>query len=432
MTSTSSPTAAGAVESRRTQRRSAVRTSVGALLFLAAIVTAPAVAAVAALATAAVSASLPVLLLAGLGAALVSAYLLGRGGARVLRRRRSGRVAAATAAVSAALTGVLAVVTVLAPGGRQGEPLPLREPTGRWQLSTGSTIAYDKVPALGRARSTPVVLLHGGPGTPGSGTGRLGDAIAARGFDVYSYDQIGAGRSARLSDPTGYSVSRNVADLEAVRQTIGAERLVLVGTSWGATLAAEYLAARPERVAGVVFVSPGALWAPAWTGTEEGDIWDRLPPAMDRRVDTLTSSTRLTALGLLMQVNPRAAHALVGDAEVDGLFTEVLRTVAAAGTCNPTQSLRYEGGRPGFYANQLVSADQLERPDPRPALRAVRTPALVLRGECDYKRPEIAAEYAATIPGAVLREIADAGHLIRVDQPAAYESAVLRFLEPLR
>jgi proline iminopeptidase len=56
----------------------------------------------------------------------------------------------------------------------------------------------------------------------------------------------------------------------------------------------------------------------------------------------------------------------------------------------------------------------------------------VLRGECDYKRPEIAAEYAATIPDAVLREVADAGHLIRVDQPAAYESAVLRFLEPLR
>jgi Kef-type K+ transport system membrane component KefB len=99
MTSTSSPTAAVAVESRRTQRRSAVRTSVGALLFLAAIVTAPAVAAVAALATAAVSASLPVFLLAGLGAASAVAYLLGRAGARVLRRARPrARTSAATAA----------------------------------------------------------------------------------------------------------------------------------------------------------------------------------------------------------------------------------------------------------------------------------------------------------------------------------------------
>jgi proline iminopeptidase len=355
--------------------------------------------------------TLPVLVLDGLGAALAGAYLLGLGGARLLRLRRPARSAAVAALVAAGLTAVLAALTVLAPATTHDDRvLAARQPTGRWELSTGSTIAYDKVPASGKARSTPVVLLHGGPGTPGSGTGRIGRAIAARGFDVYAYDQVGAGRSERLADPTGYTVSRNVADLEAIRQKVGADRLVLVGTSWGATLAAEYLAARPDRVAGVVFASPGALWSPAWADKDEGEIWDRVPPALERRVDALTSSPRLTAWSLLMQVNPRAAHAFVGDAEVDGLFTDVLRTVAAAGTCDPAQSLPYEGSRPGFYANQLVSADQLERPDPRPALRKVQTPALVLRGECDYKRPEIAAEYAATIPGAVLQAVTDAGH----------------------
>ncbi len=55
----------------------------------------------------------------------------------------------------------------------------------------------------------------------------------------------------------------------------------------------------------------------------------------------------------------------------------------------------------------------------------------MLRGSCDYKRPGIAAEYAATIPGAVLREVRGAGHLIRVDQPKAYTAAVLGFLSRL-
>jgi pimeloyl-ACP methyl ester carboxylesterase len=70
---------------------------------------------------------------------------------------------------------------------------------------------------------------------------------ALAGFDVYAYDQIGAGRSARLADVKAYTVARHVADLEAIRTTIGAEKIVLIGNSWGGTLAANYLAAHPEH-----------------------------------------------------------------------------------------------------------------------------------------------------------------------------------------
>ncbi|MEV4356383.1 alpha/beta fold hydrolase [Nonomuraea sp. NPDC049625] len=57
--------------------------------------------------------------------------------------------------------------------------------------------------------------------------------LAAAGFDVYAYDQLGAGRSTRLSDVTGYTVARHVADLEAIRRTIGADRIVIVGQRTG-------------------------------------------------------------------------------------------------------------------------------------------------------------------------------------------------------
>jgi proline iminopeptidase len=86
---------------------------------------------------------------------------------------------------------------------------------------------------------------------------------------------------------------------------------------------------------------------------------------------------------------------------------------------------------PAAATEHPVTADELTRPDPRPVLRQVHTPALVLRGACDYKRPEIAAEYASTLPGAVLQEVPDAGHLVRMEQPEAYESAVLDFLDGL-
>ncbi|WP_373281536.1 alpha/beta fold hydrolase [Microtetraspora fusca] len=120
-----------------------------------------------------------------------------------------------------------------------------------WNLPTGSRIAYSHVPASGAARPTPVVFLHGGPGTANDGVSPAGKALAADGFDVYAYDQLGAGRSSRLSDVTGYTVARQVADLDAIRREIGTEKIILVGQSWGGALAAHYMAAhdraRPAR-----------------------------------------------------------------------------------------------------------------------------------------------------------------------------------------
>jgi proline iminopeptidase len=101
---------------------------------------------------------------------------------------------------------------------------------------------------------TPVIYLHGGPGVSEMPEAvRFFSQLARDGFDVYVYDQIGVERSARLGDPTRYTVERNVADLEAVREQIGAERVILIGHSWGAQLAAAYLAGHQEHIAKVVF-----------------------------------------------------------------------------------------------------------------------------------------------------------------------------------
>ncbi len=135
-------------------------------------------------------------------------------------------------------------------------PLPdsRRQPekvTGQsfWQLATGSRLAYLKLPGAGPARATPIVMLHGGPGIPDM----VGDAaylgqLTSLGFDVYVYDQLGSGRSSRLADPAGHSIDREVADLEQIRRTIGADRMVLIGHSYGGALSAHYLAAHPGHV----------------------------------------------------------------------------------------------------------------------------------------------------------------------------------------
>jgi len=412
------------------RRRGKLRVVAGWLLVPVAVLLAVLAGVAAALGTAALVPQAPVFLGVGALAVLAVGYGLGRLAGVLVRARYGRRLAVVLALGTAVGTAAVLATTVLtplpAPVGLVGDP---RGPGEVWQLPTGSEIVYDRVAAVGPARATPVLLLHGGPGTPGSGPGSTGDALAAQGFDVYAYDQVGAGRSERLADPREYTVARHVADLEAVREQIGAEQVVLVGTSWGAVLAAEYLAARPERVARVVLLAPGPLYDPARADRDRSDQWDGLSPERRAAADALLEHPRVIAWSLLQQVDPRAAHALVPDAELDGRLTEVLRELAAAGvgTCAPHPAMEYRAGTPGFYVNQVTAADLLVRPDPRPALRDLAVPALVLRGECDWIAPDVAAEYVDLL-GAAFLEVPGAGHLVRARQPTFVDAALVEFL----
>ncbi|MGJ5895000.1 alpha/beta fold hydrolase [Streptomyces niveiscabiei] len=359
---------------------------------------------------------------AGVAAAAATCALLVYAGTR--HRTATALITTATLA----LTTLGAALTILKPLD-ETPPTPHEQPTGYWELDTGSRLAYTRVPAQGTPRPTPVIVLHGGPGTPGDGPDPMDRILAGRGYDVYAYDQLGAGRSTRLEDPTGYTVARQVADLEAVRKKIGAEKVVLMGASWGATLAAEYLAEHPGHVERMVLTSPGVLWAPAWKDRDEGDIWDRLTPELQARIGELEANPRLMAWSLLMAADPRAAHAVVGDAEIDPVFAKLLTIAAPAATCHPERPLKdLPGSLPGFYANQLTTADQLTVPDPRPALRRTTVPVLVVRGDCDYKNPGIAREYEEVLPGATLLTVGDAGHLVDLEKPHEYRQAVTEFL----
>jgi proline iminopeptidase len=405
------------------------RVVAAALLIALGVLAAPAAAIAAFLLAATWSDSIPVLAAVAAAALIaVCAPLVWLAGRLAFRRR--ARV------VALALTGALVAVAALGAASTVFRPIGIESPGAQasavefWDLPTGSRLAYTRLAAEGPAVATPVIRLHGGPGTPGDGPDDLDRALAATGYDVYVYDQVGSGRSERLADPTEYTVARQVADLEAVRAAIGADRVVLIGGSWGASLGAAYAAEYPSHVAALVFGSPGVLWAPAWDGQSEGDLWDRLTPEQERQLDALESEggARLLLWSVLMEVNPRAAHALIPDEEIDAVFARLIGIAGSAASCDAGRPVAVPSAVPGFYANQLVSQDQDAVPDPRPGLREVDVPVLVLRGECDYKRWEIAREYRDTFPDATLVYVPGAGHAIDLDEPELYVATVTAFL----
>jgi proline iminopeptidase len=106
------------------------------------------------------------------------------------------------------------------------------------------------VRSYGTPGRLPVVFLHGGPGS-GVQTGHL------RLFDqetchLVAFDQRGAGRSRPERCRKANTTPHLVADLELIRERFGFAAWLVVGGSWGATLALSYAEANPERVLGLV------------------------------------------------------------------------------------------------------------------------------------------------------------------------------------
>ena len=140
--------------------------------------------------------------------------------------------------------------------------LPMRQRANIrwWNLSTGSRIAYTLLPAKGPKQPYPIIYLQGGPGgSVDEGLIRMMEPLSECGYDVYLYDQIGSGWSDRLADIRSYTADRHKRDLEAIVQTIGAEKVILLGQSWGAILAALYTADNSRHVASLILTGPGPI-----------------------------------------------------------------------------------------------------------------------------------------------------------------------------
>jgi proline iminopeptidase len=402
--------------------------SVGRWLLVLLVVVVGALVGLAALLGAAVAAPAPPVFL---GVGLVVFVLVTAGGVslatRGVGRQRRGVVRAAVTAASSLLV-VAGLVLALLP--LHDPAIPPTPVPGQafWELPTGSRIAYVKIPAAGPRRPDPILFLHGGPGVADmAGDAAYFGQLARDGYDVWVYDQLGVGRSARLHDPSGYSVGRDAADLEAIRQRIGAQRLILIGYSYGSTVAAVYLAQHPNRVERVVFSSPGPI---RWPGAPVGGaLFARLDPSRRRRLYAAVLQPRVLLAWLLVQVNPNAAHALVGDQELDRRF-DLLNNLAAPGVFCDSRAPRPPRGGGGAYANLVPQALRTPAgPDPRPALGRLRAPALVIKGSCDYLPWSSALDYRAALPGAQLVYLRGAGHVAHGEQPASYLAVVRAFLQ---
>jgi len=131
-----------------------------------------------------------------------------------------------------------------------GEPYPEIEPydSGLLAVGDGHEIYWE---TSGKPDGKPAVFLHGGPGGGSKPANRrLFDPARYR---IVVFDQRGCGRSRPHASQPSADLSTNttwhlVADIEALREHLGIQRWLVLGGSWGSTLALAYAETHPDRV----------------------------------------------------------------------------------------------------------------------------------------------------------------------------------------
>lgn len=273
------------------------------------------------------------------------------------------------------------------------------------------------VETIGQPDGIPCVFLHGGPGSGCQPSHRqLFDPD--RHYAVL-FDQRGAGRSTPHGSRVANTTQHLIADMEAIRTRLGIDRWLLVGGSWGATLAITYAEAYPERVTGIVLRA-------TFLGTDDELDW-----AFGTAPGTFHPALYADFLGLLSdteRTSPRAsyyARILNPDASLHApaarayaAMEEILASVRPASTRLDFAKVNDPAARQPpsafmeahYFSNGCFLAPNQLLDE---AHRLAGIPGIIVQGQYDLLCPPgTSAALAGRWPNARIVKVPAAGHLL--------------------
>lgn len=301
---------------------------------------------------------------------------------------------------------------------------------GLLDVGDGQQIRWE---VSGNPAGTPVVGLHGGPGSGASP--RMRRAPDPARYRIVLFDQRGCGGSTPHASDPATDLSTNttahlVGDVERLREHLGVDRWVVMGGSWGSTLALAYAQAHTERVRAIV------LSAVTTTRRSETDWLYR-------------------GVGAFLPREWAAFRAHHDDPDLLGGYARLLgdpdpdvreRAALAWATWEEAVLSLEPGARPGVFLGMaprdLLALTRLcahyfshgafldEGALLHDAGRLAGIPGVLVHGRLDLGGPLVTAwELARAWPDAELHVVKDAGHLGSAESTRLVRAALDRFAD---
>lgn len=275
---------------------------------------------------------------------------------------------------------------------------------GKFYQGENATLYYH---VRGAETGTPLLVINGGPGVDHGYMHSTLHAVSAldelaRDRPVIFYDQRGVGKSPALQLGQTCTIADQVADLEALRDYLGYQRINILGHSFGGYLAIAYAARYPERIERLILCDSAAprfadtlfLFAAVFPETHEQMVAIEI-------IDEATKKASFMHYFSMLFYSPKNRDTYLAQ------VTEV-------------------------KANTEVAAmllEDMEELDFTPVLATFGFPALVITGRFDMNvAPSVAYAIHKAIPGSRFVVFEESGHLPFYEEQEGFVRTVRRFL----
>ncbi|MEK3937263.1 alpha/beta fold hydrolase [Sporosarcina sp. FSL W7-1349] len=288
----------------------------------------------------------------------------------------------------------------------------------------GTRIYFD-VEGMGSVPDGPIMrqkpvcfVLHGGPG---------GDHTLYKPYltplsemmQLVYIDNRGSGFSDEGPQST-YTLENNVKDVEALREHLGLEKIVILGQSYGGITALSYAVKYPERIAGLVLI----------TTSSSHRFLERSYKILEEKGTEQQKSIAEKALGGKFESNDEYFKYLE---ETGSLYSHAIKTAPpptqeeirmmqdAMARCKVNYQAANEGFREGGFLRSYDVTDQLQK---------VTSPTLIISGRHDWIAPvQEAEEMAEKLPDNELVFFEQSSHMVMSDEYELFISTVKEFVD---
>lgn len=260
---------------------------------------------------------------------------------------------------------------------------------------------YERGPATG----TPLILVSGGPGFGSEYFWFRPWGGFERSHRNVRYDQRGTGTASPVGAGDQVSVAQFVADIEALRVALKADKIDLLGHSWGGYLSMAYASRHADRLAHLILLDAAA---PKFSET-----LFLFKEAFPDRGDFLGQFSR----GIQ-----------AGGATLDSALTAYLSSIFYAPE-NAAQFLKDLGDSHFNRFQHRQLSKEMNETDLTAGIRTLKVPTLVLTGRYDMNvAPSTAFKIHQTIPGSRFAIFEKSSHMPFYEEGAKFGALLAEFL----
>ena len=276
---------------------------------------------------------------------------------------------------------------------------------------------YYRIAGDPASRKTPLLMLHGGPGSTHNYFELLDGLAEADGRLLISYDQLGCGNSYLEGHPELWNMETWIGELKAVRKALGLEQVYLLGQSWGGMLLLEYMCRHDHPgVKGIVLSS--TLPSSRMWGEEQARMIRQLPQSLQ---DVIRDATE------------RNDYSSPEYQAAEDRYME-LHAAGKPGPDAPACLTRpkrrgAESYLTGWGPNEFTPMGTLKDYDVTELLHTIDVPTLIFSGGNDLCTPYIAKYMYDRIPNSRWELFRDCRHMCFAEDTERYLAVLKEWLD---